>query len=170
MLSSNYPVRAYIGLGSNLSSPLRQVRQAIAELAQLPGSRLVAVSSLYRSAPMGPAGQPDYINAVASIETQLAPLELLDQLQAVESRHGRKRGAVQWGPRTLDLDLLLYGDEQIDEPRLRVPHPGMRLRGFVLFPLAQVAPWLRLPDGQGVQQLCDALQDEKPDLLAQGTR
>jgi 2-amino-4-hydroxy-6-hydroxymethyldihydropteridine diphosphokinase len=150
-------VRAYIGLGSNLVSPLRQVRQAIAELAQLPASRLVAVSRLYRSRPMGPSDQPDYINAVVAIETRLSPLELLDGLQAIEKVHGRVRGAVHWGPRTLDLDMLLYGDEIITGARLTVPHPGMAERSFVLYPLADIAPSLQLPDGREVEALCHAL-------------
>jgi 2-amino-4-hydroxy-6-hydroxymethyldihydropteridine diphosphokinase len=156
----SHHVRAYIGLGSNLASPLRQVRQAIAELAQLPASRLVAVSCIYRSHPMGPADQPDYINAVAAIETRLSPLELLDGLQAIENAHGRVRGSVQWGARTLDLDLLLYGDEIIAEPRLTVPHPGMAERSFVLQPLADIAPTLQLPDGRELKALCTALGDE----------
>lgn len=163
-------VRAYIGLGSNLASPLGQVRQAIAELAQLPNSRLVAVSRLYRSRPMGPADQPDYINAVAAIDTLLAPLRLLDALQAIENHHQRKRGAVQWGPRTLDLDLLLYGDGRIDEPRLTVPHPGISERGFVLCPLAEIAPTLRLPGTEAVQALCSALSGEGLEPLPEGTQ
>ncbi|MCW8918200.1 MAG: 2-amino-4-hydroxy-6-hydroxymethyldihydropteridine diphosphokinase [Gammaproteobacteria bacterium] len=150
-------VRAYIGLGSNLASPLRQVRVAISELAQLPQTALVAVSPLYRSTPLGPAGQPYYINAVAAIDTRLSPLALLDGLQAIERRHGRQRGAVRWGPRTLDLDLLLYGEAVIDEPRLTVPHAEMAQRGFVLRPLADIAPLLRLPNGETPQLLCEAL-------------
>jgi 2-amino-4-hydroxy-6-hydroxymethyldihydropteridine diphosphokinase len=132
---------------------------AIAELAQLPQSRLCAVSHLYRSAPLGPAGQPDYINAVAAIDTRLSPLALLDGLQAIENHHGRTRGAVRWGPRTLDLDLLLYGDALISEPRLTVPHAEMARRGFVLWPLVEIAPWLRLPGGETLQVLCAALPD-----------
>lgn len=162
-------VRAYIGLGSNLASPMQQVRQAIAELAQLPESRLCAVSRLYRSAPMGPADQPDYINAVAAIDTRLSPLALLDALQSIEQQHHRTRGAVQWGPRTLDLDLLLYGDTLISEPRLTVPHPGMLQRGFVLLPLADIAPSLQLPGGEGLQALCAALPGEGLEPLAEGT-
>jgi 2-amino-4-hydroxy-6-hydroxymethyldihydropteridine diphosphokinase len=172
MPSTSPRVRAYIGLGSNLASPLQQVREAIAELAQLPQSRLSAVSRLYRSRPLGPADQPDYINAVAAIDTRLAPLALLDGLQAIENRHGRKRGAVQWGPRTLDLDLLLFGDAVINEPRLTVPHPGMSQRGFVLRPLADIAPLLQLPTGASLQSLYHALPDEALaglEALAEGT-
>ena len=169
MLSDSPHVRAYIGLGSNLLSPVRQVKKAIAELAQLPSSRLAAVSRIYRSHPMGPADQPDYINAVAAIETCLSPIELLDGLQAIENAHARKRGAVQWGPRTLDLDLLLFGDAQISEPRLTVPHPGMAERSFVLQPLADIAPALQLPDGQELQVLCDALCEDGLEAVEEGT-
>lgn len=169
MLSHSPHVRAYIGLGSNLLSPLKQVRQAIAELAQLPESRLCAVSPIYRSRPMGPADQPDYINAVVAIDTSLVPLALLDGLQTIENSHHRKRGAVQWGPRTLDLDLLLFGNAQINEPRLIVPHPGMHERSFVLRPLADIASSLVLPDGHSLQSLCDALPDEGLEMLEEGT-
>jgi 2-amino-4-hydroxy-6-hydroxymethyldihydropteridine diphosphokinase len=169
MLSFSPFVRAYIGLGSNLVSPLSQVKRATAELAQLPASRLVAVSRLYRSQPMGPADQPDYINAVAAIETRLTPLELLDSLQAIENAHQRKRGALQWGPRTLDLDLLLFGSAQIDEERLTVPHPGMTERSFVLQPLVDIAPSLTLPDGQAVEILRAALADDGLEVVVQGT-
>lgn len=162
-------VRAYIGLGSNLDSPLRQVRRAIAELAQLPDSRLCAVSALYRTAPLGPPGQPDYINAVAALDTRLSPLALLDALQAIERHHRRVRGAVQWGPRTLDLDILLYGDAQLHEPRLTVPHPQMAVRRFVLQPLVDIAPELQLPDGRGIHSLCATLPPEGVEPLVVGT-
>ncbi|MEN8168885.1 MAG: 2-amino-4-hydroxy-6-hydroxymethyldihydropteridine diphosphokinase [Pseudomonadota bacterium] len=170
-MSSNTPyVRAYIGLGSNLSSPLQQVRQAITELAQLAESQLYAVSRIYCSRPMGPADQPDYINAVVAIDTRLPPLALLDALQAIENGHGRKRGAVQWGARTLDLDLLLFGDSVINGPRLTVPHPGMYERSFVLRPLADIAPSLMLPGGESLKALCDALSEEGLEALAEGTQ
>ncbi len=170
MLSNPPHVRAYIGLGSNLLSPIRQVKRAIAELAQLPESRLAGVSRLYSSRPMGPADQPDYINAVAAIDTCLTPLGLLDSLQAIENHHQRKRGAQQWGPRTLDLDLLLFGEEVINEVRLTVPHPGMQERSFVLRPLADIVPALILPDGHSVQLLCAALSDEGLVPLLEGTQ
>lgn len=145
-------VSAFIGLGSNLDDPLRQVRTALAELAELPSSRVSAVSSLYRSVPLQgpgvPQDQPDYINAVARLESALTAEALLDALQAIEARHGRVRGSAHWGPRTLDLDILLYGDLRIDTPRLRVPHPGLAERNFVLQPLAEIAPDLDIP-GQG---------------------
>jgi 2-amino-4-hydroxy-6-hydroxymethyldihydropteridine diphosphokinase len=137
--------RVYIGLGSNLENPRAQVETALRELDQLPESRLIAASSLYQSRPIGPP-QPDYINAVAVLDTALAPLALLDQLQALEQRHERVR-LERWGPRTLDLDLLLYGDRVIDEPRLQVPHPELTKRNFVLYPLAELAPELTLPSG-----------------------
>lgn len=135
------PVLAYIGLGSNLQDPLDQVSRALEALSRLPESRCVARSSLYASPPMGPPDQPDYINAVACLDTGLSPHGLLDALQAIEQAHGRLRdGASRWGPRTLDLDILLYGDREIDSPWLRVPHGGLHERPFVLYPLAEIAP------------------------------
>ena len=168
MLSASPHVRAYIGLGSNLLSPVRQVRRAIAELAQLPASRLVAVSPLYRSLPMGPAEQPDYINAVAVIDTRLTPLDLLDGLQAIENAHQRQRGAVRWGPRTLDLDLLLFAGERINNERLTVPHPGIVERNFVLQPLLDIDATLQLPNGETVQQLLNALPEDGLLLVEEG--
>jgi 2-amino-4-hydroxy-6-hydroxymethyldihydropteridine diphosphokinase len=151
-------IRAYIGLGSNLDNPLQQVRAALDELTRLPATRLVGHSRLYRSAPLGPAGQPDYINAVAALDTELAPHALLDALQAIEQAHGRER-SLHWGPRTLDLDLLLYGDEVFSTARLTVPHPEMARRNFVLIPLAELAPGQTLPDGRVVQDLALACGD-----------
>ncbi len=139
--------RAWIGLGSNLEQPRRQLEQAFEALAGLAESELLARSSLYRSAPMGPADQPDYLNAVALLQTRLEPLALLDQLQAIENDQGRRRER-RWGPRTLDLDLLLYDDLVMDHPRLRLPHPGMAERDFVLLPLLEIAGDLEIP-GQG---------------------
>lgn len=138
-------VTAFIGLGSNLDDPRQQVESALRELAELPDTTLAAQSGLYRSAPMGPPGQPDYINAVARLGTRLAPEALLDALQAIEARHGRVRGGERWGPRTLDLDILLYADARIDSPRLQIPHPGLVERNFVLHPLAEIAPDLDIP-------------------------
>ena len=117
-----------------------QVSQALRELSSLPDSDLVVHSSLYRTRPVGPVDQPDYINAVAVLATGLSAEALLDALQALEARHGRVRGAERWGARTLDLDLLLYGDAVIASQRLRVPHPRMCQRAFVLYPLAEIAP------------------------------
>ncbi len=153
---------AYVALGSNLARPVRQVRSALDELAALEGVRLRAHSPLYRSPPLGPPGQPDYINAVAVLEVTLDPHRLLDRLQAIERQHGRERG-VRWGPRTLDLDLLLYGDMRIDSPRLKVPHPEMGGRSFVLLPLHDVAPGLELP---GLGPLEDLLRTLDPGGLA----
>lgn len=140
-------IRAYIGLGSNLDDPQKQLHHAMEALRHIPESRLTAVSPLYRSKPMGPADQPDYVNGVAMFDTCLKPLVLLDALQAIEQQQGRLRTGEQWGPRTLDLDLLLYGSEVIDLPRLQVPHPGITQRGFVLRPLFDLAPELTLPNG-----------------------
>ncbi len=140
---------AYIGLGSNLSDPLTQVLSAYSALHNLPQTECFALSGLYSSQAVGPGPQPNYINAVAALRTDLSPLLLLDQLQAIERAHKRTRD-VHWGPRTLDLDLLLYGDQQIQEPRLTVPHPHMLSRNFVLAPLADIAPQLIMPDGLSV--------------------
>jgi 2-amino-4-hydroxy-6-hydroxymethyldihydropteridine diphosphokinase len=160
-------VRAYIGLGSNLDEPVSQVREALGQLAQLPLTRLVTHSPLYRTPPLGPADQPDYINAVAALDTSLSPLALLDELQRIEQQHGRVRGPLRWGPRTLDLDLLLYGDKVIDEPRLVVPHAGLRDRPFVIFPLLAIAPDLTLPDGSRLAELASHLADQEPRPLGE---
>jgi 2-amino-4-hydroxy-6-hydroxymethyldihydropteridine diphosphokinase len=138
---------AYIGLGSNLQDPAAQLKSAFAALAMLPSTRLVSQSSLYRSAPVGYAEQPDFVNAVAALETGLAPRALLDALLAIERRHGRVRD-FQNSPRTLDLDVLLYGDLQLHEPGLTIPHPRMHERAFVLLPLAEIAPGHVIP-GRG---------------------
>jgi 2-amino-4-hydroxy-6-hydroxymethyldihydropteridine diphosphokinase len=144
-------MRAYIGLGSNLENPLAQVQQALVELSAIPESTLLAKSPLYRSAPVGPGNQPDYINAAALLETSLAPLVLLDALQTIELSHQRVR-LEHWGPRTLDLDILLLDQQTIDSARLKVPHPYLTQRNFVLYPLADIAPELLLPDGTSLQQ------------------
>lgn len=138
-------VPAYIGLGANLGDPVQQLLTALAALERLPATRVMACSSLYRSRPMGEPGQPDFINAVAAVATRLAAQELLEQLQRIERAQGRIRGAERWGPRTLDLDLLVYGDETIDSPHLQVPHPGLGERDFVLCPLQEIAPQLVIP-------------------------
>ena len=138
-----YP--AYIGLGSNLQKPAQQIEEALGLLDEIPGTRLVSVSSLYRSAPFGGIEQPDFVNAVAAILTKLAPPELLAQLQNVENRQGRERVEARWGPRVLDLDLLVYSGHTISEPELSVPHPGIGERNFVLLPLGEIAPDLEVP-------------------------
>lgn len=148
--------RVYIGLGSNLAEPRQQLEAALAALGRLPQTTLSAISSLYASDPLGPPDQPRYINAVAALDTELAPLQLLDALQHIEQEQGRVRKAERWGPRTLDLDILLFGTRQISEPRLTVPHYHMHARAFVLYPLAELAPGLRLPDGRELAQLLAA--------------
>ena len=137
-------VTAYIGLGSNLDNPQQQVSLAVTELDTLEGCSLCRASSLYASPPMGPADQPDYVNAVAEVHTVLDADLLLDQLQGLEARH-RREPARRWGPRTLDLDLLLYGDSVIETSRLSVPHPGIAERHFVLYPLAEINGSLMIP-------------------------
>ena len=145
-------ITAYIAVGSNLADPVSQAKQAIEALKSIPNSEFVQASSLYSSTPMGPQNQPDYINAVACLDTTLEAHALLDQLQAIEQAHDRVR-KIHWGPRTLDLDLLLYGDQQINTERLTVPHAFMTERGFVLWPLAEIAPDIELPDGRKLEQL-----------------
>ncbi|MGQ4878208.1 2-amino-4-hydroxy-6-hydroxymethyldihydropteridine diphosphokinase [Billgrantia sp. LNSP4103-1] len=149
-------VDAYVGLGSNLDAPVEQVRRALEELDALPLTTRMAASRLYVSRPVGPQDQPDFINAVAHLRTRLSPLALLDQLQSLEQRHRRVRQR-HWGPRTLDLDLLLYGNETLELPRLRVPHPEMASRAFVLLPLAELTPQLHLPDGRRITTLSRTL-------------
>jgi 2-amino-4-hydroxy-6-hydroxymethyldihydropteridine diphosphokinase len=145
-------VPAFIGLGSNLGDPRAQVRNAMTELGGFPRTHLVAQSSLYRSAPVGVGPQADFVNAVAKVETRLTARELLDELLTAEARAGRER-PFPGAPRTLDLDLLLYGDEVIGEPGLTVPHPRMHERAFVLLPLAEIASELVIPGRGSVQAL-----------------
>lgn len=152
---------AFIGLGSNLDRPELQVKSALVELQSLKSSRLLCHSSLYRSAPMGPQDQPDYLNAVAAIDTALSAFALLDALQTIEDAHGRIRKQ-RWGPRTLDLDVLLYGDATIDDVRLQVPHPGISERAFVLYPLYEIAPELTIP---GLGPLAGLLRKCPPQQL-----
>lgn len=145
--------RAYVGIGSNQDDPLAQIRRAFQALNAIPTSRCVAQSPLYRTAPVGgPPDQPDYLNAVAAVDTTLAPKELLAALQAIETAQGRVR-TVRWGARTLDLDLLLYGQITQDDPQLTLPHPRMHERAFVLHPLRDIAPNLTLP-GRGRLDEC----------------
>ncbi len=136
---------AYVGLGSNLDEPVAHVRHAFAQLDAIPQTRLFAVSRIYRTAPLGPQDQPDFINAVAGLCTALSPRNLLGELQRIEAAHGRVREGLRWGPRTLDLDILLYGDLQMNEPDLRIPHPGLATRAFVLKPLQELAAGLIIP-------------------------
>ncbi|PMH41252.1 2-amino-4-hydroxy-6-hydroxymethyldihydropteridine diphosphokinase [Vibrio sp. 10N.286.49.B3] len=148
-------ITVYIAIGSNLADPITQANSAINALKTLPQSAFICSSQLYSSTPMGPQNQPDYINAVVAIKTQLTPLELLDCTQAIEQEQGRVRKDERWGPRTLDLDIILYGNEVIDSERLTVPHHGMAEREFVLYPLAEIAPNLQLPDGTKLTTLID---------------
>jgi 2-amino-4-hydroxy-6-hydroxymethyldihydropteridine diphosphokinase len=138
-----YP--AYVGLGSNLQMPTRQIDTALELLGEMPKSRLVLASSLYRSAPFGGIEQPDFVNAAAALLTQLTPAELLAELQDIEFRQGRERTETRWGPRVLDLDLLAHGSSVIDEPGITIPHPGIGERNFVLLPLREIAPELVIP-------------------------
>lgn len=148
--------RVYLGLGSNLADPQQQLTAALAAIAELPRTRLADTSSFYASDPLGPADQPRYVNAVAALDTELAPLQLLDALQRIELEQGRVRKAERWGPRTLDLDILLFGSRILAEERLTVPHYHMHARAFVLYPLAEIAPQLQLPDGRSLEQLLTA--------------
>ena len=145
--------RVYIGLGANLNQPVQQLQQAIKALQQLPDSELIAVSSLYGSKPMGPQDQPDYVNAVAALTTRLSADDLLTELQQIELEQGRQRKDERWGPRTLDLDILLFGNDLIQTERLIVPHYGMKVREFVLYPLAELNLNLVLPDGTKLSEL-----------------
>lgn len=147
--------RAYIGLGSNLAEPAEQLRSALQALDNVEGTRLAATSAFYTSDSLLP-GQPRYTNAVAAVDTHLAPLALLDALQAIELDQGRERKE-RWGPRTLDLDVLLFGYQVIDVPRLKVPHYHMQARPFVLYPLAELVPAdFHLADGRSLAQLLEA--------------
>jgi 2-amino-4-hydroxy-6-hydroxymethyldihydropteridine diphosphokinase len=145
-------------LGSNLGDRRAHLDAAFTALAALPGSRLLAVSTIYETAPLGPPGQQDYLNAVARLETTLAPLALLDALLAIEQSRGRVRGE-RWGPRTLDLDLLLHGDAVVRDPRLVLPHPAMLGRAFVLTPLHDLAPELMLAGRTVAQHLAQLDRD-----------
>ena len=144
--------KVYIALGSNLAEPVQQLNEALNSLKNLPHSTLMAVSSFYQSQPLGPQDQPDYVNAVACLETELAPIPLLDALQQIENQQGRVR-VRRWGERTLDLDILLYNNEIIQSERLVVPHYDMHNREFVIVPLYEIAPTLVLPNGVSLQQL-----------------
>jgi 2-amino-4-hydroxy-6-hydroxymethyldihydropteridine diphosphokinase len=147
-MSRTRRAHAYVGLGANLADPRRKVEAALTAIATLPHTRLVRHSSLYRSAPWGVADQPEFVNAAAQIETALSPPELMQALLGIERDFGRERSGDRWGPRVIDLDLLVYADRVIDEPGLHVPHPHLHERAFVLVPLAEIAPGLEVP-GKG---------------------
>lgn len=150
---------AYIGLGSNLDGPEDRLHRAIKSLRQLPVTTLIRASSFYRTRPLGPEGQPDYINAVALIKTGLTASNLFEHMQAIEASQGRIRN-VHWGSRTLDLDLLLFGEAIIHDDDLSVPHPELHKRGFVLYPLYEISPEIVIP---GYGPIAKLLQDVIPD-------
>jgi|SRR5258706_4891891 len=152
MIARKAAAEAFVGLGANLENPLQQVRQAILELDAIEHTRILMASSIYRSLPVGYADQPDFINAVAKLRTELSPRDLLDALHVIENRHGRRR-SVRNAPRTLDLDLLLYGILVMHEEGLILPHPRMHERAFVLLPLAEIEPDMSLPGLPSVSQL-----------------
>jgi 2-amino-4-hydroxy-6-hydroxymethyldihydropteridine diphosphokinase len=157
---------AYVGLGSNLGDPVQQVRRAFEALSAIDGVRVEARSPLYRSRPLGPAAQPDYVNAAAALVTRLDPVALLAALRVIEDDHGRRRAGPRWGPRTLDLDLLLYDETVSEAPELTLPHPGLTARNFVVYPLADIAPALVLPDGTRLLDLKSLLGSEGLERLA----
>jgi 2-amino-4-hydroxy-6-hydroxymethyldihydropteridine diphosphokinase len=157
---------AYVALGSNLADPRRQVEAALTQLASLSGTRLVLHSRLWRSRPMGPQNQPDFVNAVAGLLTVREPHALLEGLRELERRMGKIEPAVHWGPRLIDLDLLLVGDVQCDEPGLRLPHAGLHQRNFVLYPLAEIAPMLWVPGHGRVRTLLGRAKGDGLEPLA----
>ncbi len=152
--------RAFVALGANIGEPVQHLRAAVVDLDALPGTTVVARSSLYRSAPVGLVDQPDFINAVVSVDTTLAPLELLQALLAIEARHGRVR-SVPNAPRTLDLDLLLHGHAVMATQALTLPHPRMHERAFVLLPLLEIAPDVVLPGLGPAQDFLPAVASQE---------
>jgi len=157
---------AYVALGSNLDDPRRQVERALEALGSLPATRCVLRSSLYLTRPVGTVEQPDFVNAVAGLLTGLDPLELLGSLQATETRLGRVRPALRWGPRRIDLDLLVHGRSRSDTAELQLPHPGLGERAFVLVPLAEIAPDLEVPGAGRVRGLLAGLDTTGVERLA----
>lgn len=153
---------AYIAIGSNLASPLEQVNAAVQALGDIPQTRVVALSSFYRTPPLGPLDQPDYLNAAIALDTVLNAEALLDNTQRIELQQGRVRKEERWGPRTLDLDIMLFGDAVINTERLTVPHYDMKRRGFMLWPLFEIAPDLIFPDGESLSALLAQINAEKP--------
>lgn len=151
---------AYVGLGANIGDPGRQIRLAIEELKKLPDTRLVLISGMYKSTPLGYAGQPDFLNAVACLDTGLPATQLLEHLQKIEQRQGRERPFAN-APRTLDLDLLLYGDQVLATPRLTLPHPRMHERAFVLQPLLELDSEISVPGKGKASTLLSACGSQK---------
>lgn len=150
-------LQAWLGLGANLGDPVAQVERALAQIAALPDTRLIARSSLYRSDPVGPAGQPDYCNAVCQLETGLRPEALLDAVLAIEVDNGRVRDGIRWAARLLDIDLLHIDGVALDTPRLSLPHPHLHERNWVAVPLAEIAPLLSIPGIGAVSALAERL-------------
>lgn len=148
-------IRSFIALGSNLDDPESQLRRAVQQLGALPQTEVRGISPVYQNPAVGPGEQPDYLNAVVELSTALSPRELLQALQTIENNQGRRR-EVRWGARSLDLDILLYGEIQLNEPGLQIPHPRMLLRNFVLYPLHDIAPKLQLPDGSSLSSHLDS--------------
>jgi 2-amino-4-hydroxy-6-hydroxymethyldihydropteridine diphosphokinase len=154
--------RVWLAIGSNLASPLQQVNAALDALAQIPDTRIAAVSAFYRTPPLGPQDQPDYLNAAVALETSLEPEALLDHTQRIELQQGRVRKDERWGPRTLDLDIMLFGDRVMNTPRLTVPHYDMKNRGFMLWPLFEIAPELIFPEGETLESVLQRLNVPSP--------
>lgn len=152
----------WLAIGSNLASPLQQVNAALEALKQIPDTRIITVSAFYRTPPLGPQDQPDYLNAAVALETALEPEALLDHTQHIELQQGRVRKDERWGPRTLDLDIMLFGARVINTPRLTVPHYDMKNRGFMLWPLYEIAPDLVFPDGETLQAVLQRLAVPAP--------
>ncbi|SFN16944.1 2-amino-4-hydroxy-6-hydroxymethyldihydropteridinediphosphokinase [Izhakiella capsodis] len=147
----------YLALGSNLAEPLRQVESALLALNAVPQTSLIRLSAFYRTPPYGPPYQPDFLNAVAELDTALTPLALLDHTQRIELEQGRERKAERWGPRTIDLDILLFGDLTLNTPRLILPHYDMHNRAFMLLPLVELSPGITLPNGKKAADLLAGL-------------
>jgi len=162
---------AYIGIGSNLDEPREHVSKAIAELKIMQECVVTGVSSIYRSAPMGPQDQADFINAAVAMLTQKTPQQLLDALRIIEDGHGRRRDGEHWGPRTLDLDLLVFGSLKISVADLTVPHPGIPERNFVLLPMCELAPQLMVPGMDTVAALAGAVSgpDDRIEKISEDT-
>ncbi|MBW1254818.1 2-amino-4-hydroxy-6-hydroxymethyldihydropteridine diphosphokinase [Pantoea allii] len=145
--------RVYLALGSNLADPLHQIDAALSALDALPDTQRVATSAFYRTPPYGPPDQPDYLNAAVALDTALSAEALLDQTQRIEQEHGRVRKAERWGPRTLDIDIMLFGTASLNSDRLTVPHYDLLNRAFMLVPLLEIAPDLSLPDGRSLKPI-----------------
>lgn len=157
----NDRVRVYVGVGSNLGNPVENVASAVTALGKLPSASSLVCSSFFTSEPIGYENQADFVNAVCMLETRMQPQQLLETLHQIEQKAGRQRDGVRWGPRTLDLDLLLYGDSVISTPTLVVPHPRMHERAFVLYPLQEISPYLEIPGAGTVAELAGRCSEQK---------